>query len=376
MRKSSLVFALTILSAALLFSGCASMMNMASSGLVAFSEQPSLEVSLDRLGDVEKAADLSNFYMKEAPIGKDSRWPELMTQVDEAYAKKVYDGQHCIGLYAQPGRFIMPLRVFNQKYEEVKSQATTGEYPNFFEAFVALTGEDGKKIKEQNDEIAAKVALLAEKEGRIEELKAKNKMDETSDADKEKNKAEIDKLKEENKVSDDEVDAQFKVLIEMVDALATRKDIVSTPENMALAKNLYTVSNAIAMLQQQAAAATALALIQFARAVPMAGGETSALIERWKAEALYKAQGKVDVGGMMGDVKVKAKKLLKDALAVPGRLGKIKVILGKSQKFNSHVASTLGTLTDAKFQFPKFDASKSQYTGPATPGCPNFMQKK
>ncbi len=88
---------LIVLATVLVCGGCAGAQSTIRAAPVLKSEQPSMEQSLARFEYVEKAANLSSFYMNEVPIGSDSEWPEALAEISKKDTTGYYDRLHCKG---------------------------------------------------------------------------------------------------------------------------------------------------------------------------------------------------------------------------------------------------------------------------------------
>ncbi len=330
--------------------GCAGIQSAIRAAPVLKNEQPSMEQSLARLSYVERAANLSNFYMTSVPIGPSSEWPDGLSKISKNDLNHYYDRLHCKGPYAVVGRFILPLAVLVEKFEEIKRGLGTagrvGDYASFFDAFVDLTGNYGIEIKKRYDAWMTTVVNIGRLESTINELDTK------------KDKK-IERLKTILGNLEETADKQFDALIPLIEALSTRKELVSRSEKMALAKKLHTVSLNVSNLQTEAALTVMISLVQFGRAAPNAPGELISIVNRWKEEMnlnlnVGTVEGVVASGGFGNAVagaadglKEKAGALLEDALLVPSRIGQLGSALRKSKKFNSTIADSLGMLTNA-----------------------------
>lgn len=322
--------------------GCTAMQSL----VVLASEKPSMEVSLERLYEVEKAADVTKFYIKEAAIGKDSLYPAEIGKLPENYEKDYYDKLHCSGVYAMPKRFILPVRLYAQRLEELKV-AITGEYPNFFEAFKALTGENGTKVRIAYESWMGNVTKIAENDGKVEGLKAVNKLKETKPEDKKTNSDEIVKINADTKIQKEQSKAKFKELLKEVELLGQDKSIVNTVDKMKLAINLQTVSTHVARVQDLASMSVFAALVQFGRAAPDAPTEMQELLKRLVKEG--------------GDAANQVKQIFNNVKGIPRRIGALGSLLGQQSNFNRAMAKALKALTGVPVIEPNFNALSSEF---------------
>ena len=207
-----------------------------------------------------------------------------------------------------------------------------------------------ERLRDKRDDWLDKVVQMAANDKEIEDLKVANDDKATTDEVNEKNRARIAALKEQNAVMDRQADIVWEQLAKVMEALGNRRELVQGKDGRTLAANIYLVANSVATLQEHAAVAVAIALTQFGRAVPNAPSELTEMIKRWAAEGI-------------SDAPEKAKQLFADVTSVPGRLGKVGSLLGKSLRFNRAVANMLEQLGGFSMASPDFDAMLSEFTG-------------
>ena len=340
-----LALGLLALLATLTQTGC----NAAQTAMITVLEQPSLEVGIERLREVEWAAALSRFYMKEARVGATSTWPAKLNQIDPKMEREYYDSMHQKGVYAPKSRYILPVRMFAYHLDRLKPQVR-GDYANFFEAFKVLVGKAGGNVQAAYQDWRLIAAQIADAEGRIEDLKTKNSVKGVSEADKNANKAQVTKLSTSIGPLTSASDAKFDKLIHEINTLSGQKPSVINPTKMKLAVNLQAIAANVAALQDLAALSGTISVVQMARALPDAPGELKALISRWAAEGIP-------------DAPEKAKSLFSDIVSVPGRIGELGSLMGRDAKFNRAMAKCLGSWTGITCAEPVIQSMSSAADG-------------
>lgn len=329
----------------------------------ATSEQSSLEVSLDRLEDIEAGLDQVSVLLFKTPIGPESAWVDALNldqPTADAYVKEI----KATGCYSQPGRFVPGTKVFRlhtaKALEGAKGEK--GTHQSVLAAFAELAGEPGKQVVADYEALVKIQEELAALKEKVTSLETEEDKEETTEERKTAIKAELEQLAQALDLKDKEVDAAEDKLIAAVDALGgTALD----PTKLPLAKKVFGVVQHAALMEADAGLMSGIVAYQAVAATPNLHNELQTLAKRWLDETIKDATGQVvpadvkptlsiglsgisfgiegmpgmDLGGVKDRLFAKIEKFYDQAVAAPGRVAGI----GSKVSFQAKFLAALGT---------------------------------
>lgn len=281
MQRNMSLLAVMVIALALLGSACSGAMNALKAAQAAASEDASIEVSLDRIEDIDESMKQIDLILFQTPIQKDSEWVGKMAQLDNARANQYTGPLKQAGAYSLPKRNIPKIKVFRMHNEDIlkEAAATEAEHPSVIAAFASIAGEDGSKVMD-----AYKGLNDLKKE--IADLEAQKAIYE----DQEGKDAEIADLEKKIEAKEAEISPKEDALFVSVEALGAVKP---NQDNQALAKTLFKVFQHVAVMELEAATTAAIVIVQVPLAVPNVPTEMQNLAMRWVQEMIQEVKGTV-----------------------------------------------------------------------------------
>ncbi|MFO8070468.1 MAG: hypothetical protein R6V85_01220 [Polyangia bacterium] len=231
------------------------------------AEQPSIEVCLDRLDDVQAIQGQVDDFLFRSPLSANAPWAAKTKAIPPQEAMSITQEVRTRRPYDKPGRQVPPIKVFRLYNEKVLGEAAgfTGNYMNFVSALDSLAPE-GSKIKNKYEEVKANHNSIAEIEGKIEGLEAEADLESTPDRRKGMISSQIESLEkqlEELKLRNESAET---ALFDEVEALEARGMLGS--DKQPLAQTLFYIAQHISKMENEALITTRLVGIQLVRAIP------------------------------------------------------------------------------------------------------------
>jgi hypothetical protein len=284
------LWALALVFAMWFSTGCSTFTQMAKGGMAAFNEQPSMEVSLDRLEDLDEGLKQVNALMFETPIDEESAWVEELEGVSQPISNQIVQAQRQAGPYSLPNRSVPTLKVYRVHTQNILTSAKTqkAKYGNFVEALNAVVGDEGKSVTESYKQLSDANLRIGQMDLQVAALEEEEDRDGTTEARKLEIAKEIEGLKVQIDDEDKKLDPLEEQLFSSISNLGSKGvDKVNVP----LGQKLFKVLQHSARLELASGETAALVLVQAPRAIPGLPGELQGLAQRWFQETLTDVKG-------------------------------------------------------------------------------------
>jgi len=279
MQRNTSLVAIMIIALALLGSACSGAMNALKAAQAAASEDASIEVSLDRIEDIDESMKQIDTILFQTPVQTDSAWVGQLAQLDNARANQYTGALKQAGAYSLPKRNIPKIKVFRLHNADILKEAASAEaeHPSVMAAFASISGEKGNKIMEA-------YKGLGDLKKSIAELEAQRAIY----ADQEGKDAELVDLDKQIAAKEAEVDPAEEALFKTVEELGAVK---ASADNQQLAKTLFKVFQHVAVMELEAATTATIVALQVPLAVPNVPTEMQNLATRWVGEMVQEITG-------------------------------------------------------------------------------------
>ncbi len=257
---------MVILTAAAL-AGCGGAKATVEAARRAQAEQPSIEVCLDRLDDVQAIQGQVNDFLFRSPVSAAAPWAAKTRAIPPQEANGITQEVRTGRPYDKPGRQVPPVKVFRLYNEKVLGEAAgfTGNYMNFLSALDGLAPE-GSKIKNKYEGVKANHNSIAEIEGKIEGLETEADLESTPDRRKGMISSQIEGLEKQLEDLKLRNEAAETALFDEVEALQARGILGS--DKQPLAQTLFYIAQHLSKMENEALITTRLVGIQLVRAIP------------------------------------------------------------------------------------------------------------
>ena len=243
-------------------------------------EQPSIEVSLDRIEDLKLLQQQLDDFIIRSPLSANAPWVAMIQQVPPEKAAAIISQVQSRAPYDLPGTSIPPSKVLVIYNEEVIIESTSfiGDYLNFMTALEGLGFPEGSKIRNKYEGVKANRTEIANLEGEIEGLEAEADLDSTPNRRKsmiasqiERIETNIEALEERNKTAQD-------ALFGELDSLKSHGMVGA--DLQPLASSLFFVAQHVALMEDEAMITSKLVGIQLLRSIPNLPQELQGMAKR------------------------------------------------------------------------------------------------
>ena len=368
--------------------GCSGGMRMINATRNAYTltsnEQASIEVCLDRIGDIDASLTQVNALLFETPISSDAASIKALTEVPPERIKSYTDAIKKEGAYSLPNRQVPNLKIYvlhNKEAIPAAKNISNAKYKSLMVGVADLGGEKGVMVTDQYVEVKKINDKIAELEGQVGLLESEADEDATDEARKEAIKREIETIEASITTAEAEVDPAETALFKSIADLGT-----GTVDSKKLddAKNIYKVLEHAALMEVESLVMSIVVGIQTVQALPNLPGELQGLAMRWVQETINDVTGsakeainvtpKLDIGAegvsigfegldpdkfdvdkitdrMIGRVT----KFYDDAVNAPGRISSISSKVTFQVEFLAALTQSFANLAGTTFsETPKF----------------------
>lgn len=259
--------------------GCAGAMSSMKAIQAAANEEPSIEVSLDRIEDIDEGMKQVEVLLFQVPVQTDSEWVGQLAGLDQGKAGQYTSLARQSGAYSLPNRALPKIKIFRMHNAEIlkTAQGQTAEHESVFSALASISGESGTKVMSSYRDLNAvkkEIADMETQKGLLEDAGGKE--------------AEVAELEKAIEAKEASIEAKEDELFKNVEALGAVK---LSPETLPLAKTLLKVFQHTAQMELESVTTAAIVVIQTPRAVPGIPGELSNLSQRWLSEMVAEVKG-------------------------------------------------------------------------------------
>ncbi|MEO1270582.1 MAG: hypothetical protein AAFX99_21035, partial [Myxococcota bacterium] len=265
--------AMTVLMLFGLITGCSGGMRMikATQDAVSLttSEQASIEVSLDRIADIDTSLAQVNTLLFETPISSDEASIERLTNVPSKSIQKYTQTVKAEGPYSQPNRQVPNLKIYvlhNAETLPAARSISNARYKTLMAGVADLGGADGKVIADRYKEVKTLKNQIADFEGQISLLETEAGKESLDEARKEAIAREVSLLKASIDAAEEKVAPQEKELFDAITKLGN-SGVVET-NKLGVATNIYKMLEHAALMEVESLVMSIVVGIQTVQALP------------------------------------------------------------------------------------------------------------